>query len=189
MSPIALPTGSFNFPLDPTAAKGSVQIDAVPTPALLAALSSPQGVIPSQDTLIAGGALSVGTGHDIAVGPAQVGFSADANAAIGIFTTPGPLRAALLKREDLVSQVGDALSFPAPPGSVLLMLRWGYDLSAGVSGAMALSPAVTFTPSVNAGRKGYYAIIQAAASGANAHQALGRLIGTWNAVLVHEGYE
>jgi hypothetical protein len=179
MSPIALPTGSFNFPLDPTAAKGSIQIDAVPTPALLAALSSPQGVLPSQDTLIAGGALSVGTGHPIAVGPAQVGFSADADAALGIFTTPGPLRAALLKRGDLVSQVGDALSFVAPPGSGLLMLRWGYDLSANVSGAMALSPAVTFTPSVNAGRKGYYAIVQAAAPGSNAHQALGRLVGTW----------
>ena len=38
MSGIALPSGPFGLPLDPNLAKGAIQIDAVPSPALLAAL-------------------------------------------------------------------------------------------------------------------------------------------------------
>src|SRR5260370_39911716 len=121
MSGIAIPgNGKFSFPLDPNLAKGAVQIDAIPSPALLAALLNPEGVLPGQDTLIAGGDLSVAPGQPISVGEAKVGFSADVNGAIGIFTTPGTMRAALLKNEHLVSQVGDALSFPVSAGSALL---------------------------------------------------------------------
>jgi len=180
MSGIALSGGSkFSFPLDPILAKGSVQIDALPSPALLAALLNPQGVLPTEDTLIAGGDLSVAPGQPISVGPAKVGFSADVNAALGIFTTPGTLRAALLKEGDLVSDIAESLTFPVPPGDALLMLRWGYDISGTASGTVALAPGVSFAPSVNAGRKGYYAIVQGAAAGANARAALGGLISTW----------
>src|SRR5271165_972558 len=121
MSSIAIPSGGkFTFPLDGNVATGAIQLDAVPNPALLAALAN-DGALPSQDALVAGADLSVAPNQPISVGPAQVGFSADVNAALGIFTTPGAMRAALLNNAGLLSQVADSLTFPIPAGDSILM--------------------------------------------------------------------
>ena len=180
MSSIAITSGGkFTFPLDPDVATGGIQINALPSPALLAALLKPDGVLPSEDTVVAGTDLSIASAPNITIGPAKVGFSADVNAALGIFTTPGALRTALMKNADLVSQIGDGLDFPIPAGNSLLMLRWGYDISGTAAGSIALGPAASITPSITADTKGYFAIVQGTAPDANARQSLARLVTTW----------
>src|SRR6516164_7347421 len=88
------------------------------------------------------------------VGPAKVGFFADVNAAIGVFSTPATLRQALLKNVDVVAQIKDAIELPQ--GAKFLLLRWGYDLSATASGSVALGPTTSVNFSASGETKGYF---------------------------------
>ena len=170
---------NFTFSLDRALAQGAVQVDPCAHPELLAALADPNALLPDGDVILAGGALSVAPGEAIAVGEAKVGFSADVNAMIGVFATPGGARDAILKNADLVSQVADAIQFSCEAGSKFIALRWGYDISGTVPGTVALAPAANLSFSANAGRKAYYAIVQAVAGDAKASESLARLIASW----------
>lgn len=107
----------FNFTLDPSFAQGTVQLEASSHPELLTALLDPASPLPPGDNLIVGGDLSIAPGQDITVGPAKVGFSADVNAALGVFSSPASLRSAGLQNAKLVSQISDALTFSGAPGA------------------------------------------------------------------------
>ena len=127
----------FIFTLDQGLAKGAIQIDPGSHPELLAALVGPGAQLPTGDVLLIGGDLSVAPGNDITVGPAKVGFTADINAAIGVFSTPAGARDAVLKNADLVSQIAGTLHFSGADGSKFLMLRWGYDIGGTATGSVA----------------------------------------------------
>ncbi len=169
----------FTFSLDQNFAQGAVQIDSNSHPELLAALLDPNATLPAGDNVIAGGDLSAAPGKDITVGPAKVGFSADVNAAIGVFSTPATVREAVLKNADLVSQIADTLAFSGEAGTRFLMLRWGYDIAGTAAGSVALGPSANLSFSANAGRKGYYAIVQAVAADAKARASLSNLVSSW----------
>jgi hypothetical protein len=169
----------FPFSLDRNFAQGVVEMDANSHPELLQALLNPTAPLPSNDVLLIGTGLSVSPGNDIRVGPANVGFSAAADAAIGVFSTPVPLRAALMDKADLVSQISDVLAFSADANRKFLMLRWGYDISATAAGSVALGPSASFSFDANAGRKGYYAVVQSVPDNAQAFASLKNLIRTW----------
>jgi hypothetical protein len=83
----------FTFSLDHNLATGAIQLDPAAHPELLASLAN-NGKLRDGDNLIEGGDLQVAPGQNIKVGPGKVGFSADVNAALGIYSTPGNLRAA-----------------------------------------------------------------------------------------------
>jgi hypothetical protein len=169
----------FPFSLDQNLAKGVIELDPSSSPEMLAALLDPNQPLPAGDVLFIGGDLSVAPGKDIQVGPAKVGFSADANAALGVFATPASIRTAILKNADLVSQIADNLSFSGPADGQFLMLRWGYDISGTVAGSVALGPATNLSFNANAGRKGYYAIVQSVAAGAKARASIESLVKSW----------
>ena len=169
----------FPFSLDHNFAQGVVEIDANSHPELLKALLEPPAPLPSNDVLLIGAELSVSPDNDIKVGPANVGFSAAADAAIGVFSSPADIRAALLDKADLVSQISDALDFSADGSKKFLMLRWGYDISATAAGSVALGPSASLSFDANAGRKGYYALVQAVPHNAEAFASLKNLINTW----------
>src|ERR1700683_1309743 len=108
----AQPAQKFTFSLDHNFATGAIQIDPTSNPGLLASLSNPNAILPAGDNLIAGGDLQVLPGQNITLGPAKVGFSADVDAALGIYSTPANCRAALLDNAGLVSQVADQITMP-----------------------------------------------------------------------------
>ena len=169
----------FTFPLDNNFAQGAIELDPNSHPELLAALIDPNAILPAGDLTLVGADLSVAPGRDITVGPAKVGFSADVNASVGIFSTPGSVRDAVLKNADLVSQIADTLAFFGAPGARFLMLRWGYDISGTAAGTLALGPSANLAFSANAGRKGYYAIVQTVAADAKAGASLANLVSSW----------
>jgi len=148
---------NFTFSLDRDLATGAVQLDPSAHPELAKSLLN-NAALPDGDNVIEGADLQVAPGQPIAVGPAQVGFSAGANAVLGIYSTPGNLRAALLKNADLVEQIADAITLPK--AEKLLLLRWGYDLSGQASGAVALGPAGSLGLSASGETSGYFAIVQ-----------------------------
>jgi len=172
----------FTFDLDHNFAQGAVQLDSNSHPELLKALLSPAAPLPDGDVLLVGGDLSVAPGKDITVGPANVGFSADLNAAVGVFSAPGTVRDAVIKGADLVSQITGTLAFsvlPGPTPTKFLMLRWGYDISATAVGSVALGPSASLGFSAKADRKGFYAIVQAVAADAKAVASLTNLFTSW----------
>jgi hypothetical protein len=169
----------FTFSLDNNFAQGAVQLDPNSHPELLAALLDPNATLPAGDLILVGGDLSVAPGRDITVGPAKVGFSADVHAAVGIFSTPGGVRDAVLQNVDLVSQIADTLAFSGPAGARFLMLRWDYDIAGTAAGSVALGPSANLAFSANADRKGYYAIVQAVVADAKASASLANLISSW----------
>jgi hypothetical protein len=166
----------FTFSLDHNFATGTIQLDPSAHPELLASLAN-NGKLPDGDNLIEGGDLQVAPGQNIKVGPAKVGFSADVNAALGIYSTPGNLRAELLKNAALVSQISDAITLPQGPK--LLLLRWGYDLSGTASGSVALGPATNVNFSASGETKGYFAVVQGVDANADALPSLTNLITSW----------
>jgi len=166
----------FTFSLDRNLATGAIQLDPSAHPELLASLAN-NGKLPDGDNLIEGDDLEVAPGQNIEVGPAKLGFSADVNAALGIYSTLGNLRAELLKNAGLVSQISDAITLPQ--GQKLLLLRWGYDLSSSASGSMALGPATNVNFSASGETKGYFAVVQGVGADANGLQSLTNLIASW----------
>jgi len=168
----------FVFPLNRDFATGAIHLDLSSYPKLLAALRNPNASLP-EDDVIAGGALSAAPSKDITMGPAKVAFSADADAAIGIFSTPADVRQAVLRNADLLSQISDTLSFPAEAGTRFLMLRWGYDIAGTAAGNVALGPSANLSFSANAGRRGYYAIVQEVLADAKALTSLTNLVSSW----------
>lgn len=164
----------LRFPLATAFATGEVDLDLDP------ALAAPQTLLPAVDTEIAGANISVGPAKSITFGPAKVAFSAGANASIGIFTSPSSVRTAVLANAPLVADLADSLVFAGEVASAkFLMLRWGYDLSANVSGEVALAPAVNLNFSGDAGSKGFYALITSANPDAEVKASLDRLFGAW----------
>lgn len=175
---MATPSGqTFTFSLDHNFATGAIQIDPSSQPQLLAALVTSGGALPGNDVVLAGASLQIAPGRDIAVGPAHVGFSADANASLALLTTAGALRAGLVRDPSVISQIGDHLTLPS--GDRFLMLRWGYDLAAAASGSVAMAPGANLSFSANADTRGYFAIAQGVAATANAAAALSNLIAAW----------
>jgi hypothetical protein len=128
----------FTFSLDHNLATGAIQLDPSAHPELLAVFVG-NGKLPDGDNLIEGGDLQVAPGQDTTIGPAKVGFPADVNAAIGVYSTPANLRTEMLKDAGLVSQIADAITLPQ--GQKLLLLRWGFDLSGTAPGSVAWGPA------------------------------------------------
>jgi len=174
---MATPSGqTFSFSLDHNFANGTVQIDPASQPQLLASLVT-GGALPASDVVLAGASLTVVPGQDVSVGPAHVGFSADANASLAVLTSAGALRAALLKDPSVIAQIGDNIVLPS--GDRFLMLRWGYDLAAAASGSVAMAPGANLTFSASGDTRGYFAIAQGVAATANATTALTNLIKTW----------
>jgi hypothetical protein len=172
-------TGKFTFNLDPNFAQGAVQLSPGSVPNLLAALLDPTASLPAGDSIIAGADLSVAPGKNITVGPANVGFSADANAEIAIFSTPATVREAVIKDAGLVSEITDTLAFPGDATTRFLMLRWGYDISGTAAGSVALGPSANLSFSANANRKGYYALVQAVGADAKTLSSLSNLVAAW----------
>jgi hypothetical protein len=164
----------FSFSLDNNFATGSIQIDPASHPELLVA-----GPLPDSDIVLGGADLQVAPGQDIKVGPASVGFSADANASLALFTTKGALRDGLLKEPSVISQIGDNLVLP--DGDKFLMLRWGYDISGTASGAVALAAGTNLEFSASADTKGYFAVAKGILNGPtqNALASVTDLISTW----------
>ena len=177
MAELAPAAQQFTFSLDNGVATGAIQIDPAANPALLATLVDGSKPLPDGDVLLIGGDLSVTPGQDITFGPAQVGFSADVNAALGVFSTPANLKQALVKNGDLVSQIGDNIDLPK--GDKLLMLRWGYDISGTAAGSVALGPSANFSFSAGADTKGYFAMVQGVSKDAKALASLTTLIRSW----------
>ena len=167
----------FTFSLDHNFATGAIQIDPASNPALLTALADPNASLPSGDTVVAGGDLQVSPGQNVTLGAAKVGFSADVNAAIGIYSTPAICRTALFNNAGLVSQVADQITMPA--ADRLLLLRWGYDISGTASGTVACAPAANVSFSGSAETKGYFAVVQGVAANAKAWDSLKTLIESW----------
>jgi hypothetical protein len=172
-------TKKFTYPLDGKFGQGAIQIDPTTNRAWLAALADPSNTLPDGDVPLVGAELSVAPGRDITVGPAKVGFSADVNAALGVYSTPATVRQAALKNADLVSQVADALAFTGEAGDKFLLLRWGYDIEGTAAGSVALAPSANLSFSANAARKGYYAIVQTVPGDSKAVSSLENLIASW----------
>jgi hypothetical protein len=166
----------FTFSLDHNLASGAIQLDPSAHPELAASIAANDS-LPAGDNLIEGADLQVAPGQNIAVGPAKVGFSADVNAALGVYSTPGNARAELLKNAGLVSQISDAIALPQ--GDRLLLLRWGYDLSGTASGSLALAPAANVSFSASGETKGYFAIMQGVGADAKGLDSLTRLVASW----------
>jgi hypothetical protein len=166
----------FTFSLDHDLATGAIQLDPSSHPELLVSLST-NADLPDGDHLIEATDLRVASGHNITVGKEKVEFSADVNAALGIYSTPGSLRAALLKNAGLVSQIAEAIRLPE--GRKLLLLRWGYDLSGTMSGSVALGPATNVSFSATGETKGYFAIVQGVDANAKAADSIADLVAAW----------
>lgn len=166
------------FPLNRDFATGAIQLDLSSYPKMLAALRDPDASLP-EDDVVARGVLSAAPGKNITMGPAKVAFSADADAAIGIFSTPAAVREAVLTNAGLLSQISDTLSFPGKVGTRLLMLRWGYNIAGTAAGDVALGPSANLSFSANAGRRGYYAIVQEVLADARAVTSLTNLVSSW----------
>src|SRR5262249_18513601 len=75
--------------------------------------------------------------------------------------------------------ISDVLTFSADANKKFLMLRWDYDISATAAGSVALGPSASFSFDANAGRKGYYAVVQSVPDNAQAFASLKNLISTW----------
>jgi hypothetical protein len=173
----ALGAQKFNFALDKKFGAGSIDLDVSGNTDLLKALLDANAALPAGDVVLLGGQLAVG--ENITVGPAKVGFSADLNASVGVFSTPGALRGALLAKADLVSEIADAIEFHGDAGSRFLLLRWGYDIAGTAAGSVALGASASLNFHANAGRKGFYAVVQTVASDAKAKASLGNLVSSW----------
>src|SRR3974390_2717398 len=122
MATPAVDIKKFTFSLDQDFAQGAIQLDPSSHPELLTSLLNPDQSLPPGDVTIIGADLSVAPGKDINVGPAKVGFSADLNATVGVYSTPGGVRDAVLKNADLVSQIADTLGFSGAAGERFLLL-------------------------------------------------------------------
>src|SRR4051812_21593137 len=167
---------NFTFSLDPDLATGAVQLDPSAHPDLLESLLN-NAELPEGDNVIEGANLQVAPGQPIALGPAKVAFKADADALIGIYSTPGRLRSALLSNSDLVEQLAEAITLPE--ADRLLLLRWRYDISGEASGAVALGPATSVNFAASGETSGYFAIVQGASATAGTRDSLTSLIRCW----------
>ena len=167
---------NFTFALDPELAIGAVQLDPSAHPELLKSLLD-NAALPDGDNVIEGADLQVAPGQPIALGPAQVGFKAEANALLGVYSTPGNLRAALLRNADLVEQIADAITLPK--AEKLLLLRWGYDISGQASGAVALGPGASLRLTASGEAVGYFAIVQGVRATSGTRESLTSLVRCW----------
>lgn len=164
----------LSFPLNTSFATGAVTLDLDP------ALAGPGALLPAVDTVIASANISAAPGNPISFGPAKVGFSADANASLGIFASPASVRTGVLDNAPLVADLADTVAFTGESAAAkFLLLRWGYDISANVSGAVALAPAANLTFSGDAGSKGFYALVTAVQSDALVKASLDQLFSAW----------
>jgi hypothetical protein len=166
----------LTFTLDKDFASGAIEIDSGSNPALLAAFAT-GGPLPEADVILAGADVQLAPDQKIALGPLGVGFSADVNASLGLYTTAGALRAALLKAPSVISEIADHLLLPS--GDKFLMLRWGYDIGATASGSVALGLGAALSVSASADTKGFFAVAHGVDSGAPAQASFEALIKSW----------
>jgi len=157
-------SGVFTFSIDKElVGKSDVKFDlqATQNPDVLFALAKNKPFKKPASPVIFGGAdFFVQGGKDVTVGSdkGNVTFSASAGTKLGLFAQPGELRDGIVDGGDLAESIESVLSFNSGSTEPFLLFRWGYDLKATASGAVALGPAGTLNFSANAGRTGLYAV-------------------------------
>jgi hypothetical protein len=155
-----------------------IEIKADASADLLTAIAGKKP-FPNRDIEVAKGSLSFQGPKDLTFksdrGKVTFKGSANAFAALGVFSDPAKVRA-LLKADE---HVADGLTFGDPAGHRLLVLRWGYDVTGSAKGAMALGAGGAVTLGVEAARDGLYAVVHRFDSSEPAVAVLGRAASSW----------
>lgn len=102
-------------------------------------------------------------------------FGAGASAGIGVFQDPQAVLQMLAPDEALLP----GLQLPLQAGENLLLLRWGFDASANLSGAVALGAVGKATAGVEAAGGGLFAVVRRASQATPARDALQDLADSW----------
>jgi hypothetical protein len=161
------------------AANVGLQINAAGDQQVAAALVADQ---PFPDRMIELGSISVSAeaGEKIVFGEGRgkVSFGAHAGASAGIGVYPQPQEMLkTLKRAGLNDPSAPGLNFEADAAHSYVLLRWGYDLGAAATGALALGASVKF--GVEAEREGLYAVVRRLPKTTGARTALGKAVASW----------
>lgn len=159
-------SGLFKFSVDKelvgdTDVKFNLQASKDPEVLLALAKNTPFKK-PATPVVFVGADFHVDGGRDVTVGSGKgnVTFSASAGTKLGLFGQPGQLRDGIVDGGDLAESIESVLSFNSGSTEPFLLFRWGYDLKATGSGAVALGPAGTLDFSANVGRTGLYAVVR-----------------------------
>ena len=155
-----------------------IEIKADASADLLTAIAGKKP-FPSRDIEVAQGSLSFQGPKDLTFksdrGKVTFKGSANAFAALGVFSDPAKVRA-LLKADE---HVANGLTFGDAAGHRLLVLRWGYDVTGSAKGAMALGAGGAVTLGVEGAREGLYAVVHRFKSSESAAAVLGRAASSW----------
>ncbi len=176
-------SGQFTFSIDKelvgsTDVKFNLQASQDPDVLLALAQNTPFKK-PTRPVIFGGAHFHVEGGRDVTVGSAQgnVTFSASAATRLGLFAQPGELRDGIIDGGDLAESIESVLSFNSGSTEPFMLFRWGYDLKATGSGAIALGPAATLNFSANVGRTGLYAVVRQMSRGTGGRDAVASLLG------------
>jgi len=131
-------------------------------PEVLLALASPAAPFPAGDISVATVSLAASTDKPIEFGSGtgKVSFSAKASAFadLGVYRTGATLLHELGSKVDDISL--DGIEFGLDASTLLCMLRWGYDVEAKGSGAVALGAIGQATFDIAGSRDGLFAVIR-----------------------------
>ena len=184
-APSILPINGFNFTRNLSLLNGAgslgINVSSEIKPDVAAALASPTAPFPPRDIdlLEIGLAASTAKPIEFARGADKISFSASLKgfAGLGVYHSG----ATLLKR------LGDGaddfslgpLEFGDLDKSLLSVLRWGYDASGKVSGAMALGAVGQATLSIAGEKAGLFAVIRRLPSDMGARAVLQETADSW----------
>ena len=171
-TPGVLSVGGFNFQKNASLLNGAgslgVTLSSGITPDVAIALAAPTEPFPERDIDVASVALSASTPKPIefARGTDKISFTASASAFAGLGVYHSG--AALLKQlgaNPVAGQPSDDLSltpleFGVDDDTLLSVIRWGFDASGKVSGAMALGAVGTATLAVSGNTEGLFAVVR-----------------------------
>jgi hypothetical protein len=108
-------------------------------------------------------------------GNLKVEFGAEASAGIGVFQDP----AAVLRKLAPDEAILPGLALPVQPDENLLLLRWDFDGSANLKGAVALGAVGKATASVEAAGAGLFAVVRRSPRATGALDAIRGLADSW----------
>jgi hypothetical protein len=155
-------------------------LQATRDPAVLLALTKNKPLKPGAPVIFTDADFQVDGGQDVEVGSGtgSVTFKATAGAKLGLFALPAEVRDSIVDGGDLAESIEAALSFDSGSSQPFFLFRWGYDLDATASGAIALGAAGKLTFSANARRTGLFAVVRQMPAGTGVRDAIGSLLGS-----------
>ena len=168
-----------NLPfLNPAGSLG-IQVTADRGGDVLSALLSSEKPFPNREIELGEIKASAETSKPIefGTGSLRASFSAQGSAfaGIGVYRDPAKVRTKLAVDNTLLP----GLNLAAGPGDNLLLLRWGFDAAANLSGAVALGAAGKATAKVEAATEGLFAAVRRLSQATPARAALQELADSW----------